>query len=86
MLAWQPVDAMLASWRVSKLAMLVPASVAAGLDLSREGCYGLITNADNLGMIATAPYLAIKGLRKYRRIDTPQRPEKKASSAQNADP
>jgi hypothetical protein len=32
-------------------------------------------------LIAAAPYAAIKGLRKYRQIDTPKRPERKTSSA-----
>ena len=32
-------------------------------------------------MIAAAPYTAVEGLRSYRQISTPRRPEKKASSA-----
>ena len=40
-----------------------------------------LANADNLGVIAAAPYAAIKGLRRYRQISTPNRPEKKASPA-----
>jgi hypothetical protein len=75
-LGWRPVDALLGSWHGSRAAMVVPVTVAAGLVLGREGFYGLIANADNLGVIATAPYLAIKGLRKYRQIATPKRPEK----------
>ncbi len=79
--AWRPVDALLSSWHVSNLATLLPVTVAVGLVLSHEGFYGLVTDAENLGVIATAPYLAIKGLRKYRQISKPQRPERKASSA-----
>jgi hypothetical protein len=80
-LAWRPVDALLASWRGSRLAMFTPVAVAVALVLSHEAFYGLVANAENLGVIATAPYAAIKGLRKYRQISTPKRPERKASSA-----
>ena len=76
-LAWQPVDTLLGSWRGSQTAICLPATVAVGLILSREGLYGLISNAENLAVIAAAPYAAIKGLRKYRKIDIPKRPEKK---------
>jgi hypothetical protein len=79
-LAWRPVDALLSSWHGSNLATFVPVTVAVGLVLTRDGLYGLITDADNLGVIAGAPWAAIKGLRKYRQISTPKRPEKKASS------
>lgn len=81
MLGWRPVDALLASWHGSKLAILMPLTVAAGLVVSHEGFYGLIANAENLAVIAGAPWAAIKGLRKYRQIDTPKRPERKISSA-----
>ena len=83
-LAWRPVDALLASWQGSRLAMAVPVTVAVGLVLAREGFFALISSADNLGVIAAAPYAAIKCLRKYRQISTPRRPEKKASSAGGA--
>jgi hypothetical protein len=76
-LAWHLVDALLASWRGSRLAVSVPFTVALGLVLAREGFYGLISDADNLGVIAAAPYAAMKGLRRYRQISTPKRPEKK---------
>jgi hypothetical protein len=75
-LVWCPIDALVSSWHGSNLAVLLPVTIAVGLILSREGFYGLIVNADNLGVIAAAPYAAIKGLRKYRQIDTPKRPEK----------
>jgi len=84
-LAWRPVDALLSSWHGSNLAVLLPVTIAVGLILPREGLYGLITSAENLAVITTAPYLAIKGLRKYRRIATPKRPEKKASAADDPD-
>ena len=80
-LAWQPVDALLSSRHASNLATFVPVTMAAGLIVTRDGFYGLIANADNLGVIAGVPYAAIKGLRKYRQISTPKRPEKKASPA-----
>jgi hypothetical protein len=80
-LAWRPVDVLVSSWHGSNLAVLLPVTIAVGLILPREGFYGLIANAENLGVIAAGPYAAIKGLRKYRQIDTPKRPEKKASSA-----
>jgi hypothetical protein len=83
-LAWRPVDALLSSWHGSNLATFMPVTIAVGLVLTREGFYGLINDADNLGVIATAPYLAIKGLRKYRQIAAPKRPEKKASPADHA--
>ena len=79
--AWRPADALLASWRGSRLAMLTPVTVAVVLILSHEGFYGLVTNAENLGVIAAAPYAAIRGLRKYRQISTPRRPEKKSPAA-----
>jgi hypothetical protein len=72
-LAWRPVDALLSSWHGSNLAVLVPVTIVVGLVLPREGLYGLITNAENLGVIAAAPYAAIKGLRRYRKISTPKR-------------
>ena len=75
-LTWRPVDALVSSWRGSNLAVLLPITVSVGLIVPREGFYGLIANADNLGVIAAAPYAAIKGLRRYRQIDTPKRPEK----------
>lgn len=81
MLAWRPVDALLGSWHGSRAAMMMPLSVAVGLVLRHERFYGLIANAENLGAIAAASWAAIKALRKYRRIDTPKRPEKKTSSA-----
>jgi hypothetical protein len=83
-LAWRPVDALVSSWHSSNLAVLLPATIAVGLILPREGFYGLIANAENLGVIAAAPYAAIKGLRKYRQIDTPKRPEKKDKDARPA--
>ena len=79
--AWRPVDALLSSWHGSNLATFLPVTVTAGVILSYGGFYGVITNAENLGVIAAAPYAAIKGLRKYRQISTPKRPEEKASSA-----
>jgi hypothetical protein len=79
-LAWRPVDALLSSWHGSNLATLVPVTIAVGLVLTRDGFYGLIDNAENLGAIALAPYAVIKGLRKFRQIDAPNRPEKKTSS------
>ena len=84
-LAWRPVDALLSSWHGSNLATFVPVTVAVGLILMRDGFYGLITNAENLGMIATAPYLAIKALRKYRQLGTPKRAEKEVSSADGSE-
>ena len=80
-LAWRPAEALASSWHGSNLAMLIPVSIAVGLILPREGFYGLIVNAENLGVIAAAPYATIKCLRKYRQISTPKRPERKASSA-----
>ena len=65
------------------MTMLVPVTVATGLVLVHEGLYGLVTNAENLAVIATAPYLAIKGLRRYREIATPKRSGKKASSPES---
>jgi hypothetical protein len=79
-LAWRPVDALLSSWHGSNLATLMPVTVAAGLFLTRDGFYGLLLNAENLGVIAGAPWAAIKGLRKYRQIDTPKRPERQTSA------
>jgi hypothetical protein len=76
-LAWRPVEALLGSWHGSQLAMCLPVTVASGLFLSHDGFYGLITNAENLGVIAAASYAAIQCLRRYRQIDTPKRPEKK---------
>ncbi|TVZ02923.1 hypothetical protein EAS64_20840 [Trebonia kvetii] len=61
--------------------MLLPVTIAVGLILPREGFYGLIDNAENLAVITAAPYVTIKGLRKYRQIDTPKRSEKKPESA-----
>jgi hypothetical protein len=83
-LVWRPVDLLLSSWHGSNLAVLLPATIAVGLVLPREGFYGLIANAENLGVIAAAPYAAIRGLRKYRQIDAPKRPEKKAESASSS--
>jgi hypothetical protein len=83
-LAWRPVDALLSSWHGSRLAAYMPITVALCLVLSHEGFYGLITNTENLGVIAAAPYAAIKVLRKYRQIATPKRPEKKTSSADSS--
>jgi hypothetical protein len=80
-LVWRPVDALLSSWHGSNLAVLMPVTVAVGLVLRHERFYGLITNAENLGAIAVAPWAAIKALRKYRQIEKPKRPEKKATSA-----
>ncbi len=80
-LAWRPADALLSSRHGSNLATFLPVTVAVGLVASREGFYGLVMNAENLGVIAAAPYAAIKVLRRYRQISTPRRPEKKASSA-----
>jgi len=82
--AWRPADALFASYRGSRMAIVTPIVVAVGLVLGHEGFYGLITNADNLGVIATAPYLTIKGLRKYRQIPAPKRPERKTSPADGA--
>jgi hypothetical protein len=79
--AWRPADTLLASWHGSRLAMCLPVTVVLGLVLSHEGFYGLVGNADNLGVIAVFPYAAIKALRKYRQIDAPNRPERKSSSA-----
>jgi hypothetical protein len=44
----------------------------------------LITNAENLAVIAGAPYATIKGLRKYRQIDKPKRPEEKAAAEKDS--
>lgn len=79
-LAWRPVDALIASWHGSHLAILTPVAVAAGMIGSHDGFYGLLVNAENLMVIAIASYAAIKGLRRYRQISTPERPGRKASS------
>lgn len=84
-LAWWPVDALLASWRGSRLAMWLPVVIVLGLVLGHEGIYGLIGNAENLGLFAAGPGAIIKGLRKYRHIDTPKRPEMKTSSADGSE-
>lgn len=78
--AWRPVDATLGSWYGSVAAMLVPVTVAVWLILGHEGFYGLVTNAENLAVIGTLPFLAIKGLRRYRQIAPPKPPEKKKAS------
>ena len=83
-LVWRPVDALLSSWHGSNLAVILPVTIAVGLVLPREGFYGLITNAENLAVIAGAPYAAIKGLRKYRQIDKPKRPEEKAAAEKDS--
>jgi hypothetical protein len=81
LLAWRPVDALLASWRASRIAVLAPVTGATWAVLIREGFYGLVNHWNALAGIATATYFAIKGLRRYRRIETPKRPEKKTSLA-----
>ena len=74
-LAWQPVDALLASWRGSQIVILVPVvTTAAVAVVCSSGLYGVVVNADNLTCIATASYLAIKGLRRYPNISSPKRP------------
>jgi uncharacterized membrane protein YebE (DUF533 family) len=50
-----------------------PGAIAAMMVVSREGRYGLVTNAENLTCIAAASYLAIKGLRHYRQVNPPKR-------------
>jgi hypothetical protein len=81
LLAWRPVDALLASWHASRIAVLVPVIAATWTVLLQEGFYGLVDHWDSLGGIATASYLAIKGLRRYRQISTPKRPEKKKKAS-----
>jgi hypothetical protein len=76
---WRPADTLLASWHGSRLAMCLPVTIVLGLVMSHEGFYGLVGNADNLGVIAAFPYAAIKALRKYRQIDPPKRPERESS-------
>ena len=80
MLGWHPVDKLLASWYGSVLAMITPSAFAATMVMSREGFYGLVTNAENLTCIATASYLAVKALRRYRQISPPKRPRKNPSA------
>ena len=75
-MTWRPVDVVLSSWHGSNLAVLLPVTVALGLILARDGIYGLITNAENLGVIAGAPYGVIRAGRWYRQVDAPKRPEK----------
>lgn len=77
---WHPVDVLLASWRGSLSALVAPVAVASAMITAHEGIYGLVTNAENLTCIATASYLALKGLRAYRQITTPKRPPKKTKS------
>ena len=60
--------------------MVTPITAAVGLVLSRDGFYGLVTNAENLAVIASAPYLAIKALRRDRQISTPKPPERMDAS------
>jgi len=81
MLAWRPVDKLLASYRGSIMALILPPAFAAAMVVSREGFYGLVANAENLACVATASYLATKGLRHYRHIKPPKRPVKNSSSA-----
>lgn len=78
--AWCRTDRVLSSWRGSRNAMVLPAAAAAVMIVAREGFYGLVTNAENLTCIATASYLAVRGLRAYRHIAAPKRPEKKPVS------
>lgn len=78
--AWCYADKVLSSWRRSRTAMVVPAAAAAVMIAAREGWYGLVTNAENLTCIATASYLAVRGLRGYRHIAAPKRPEKKPAA------
>jgi hypothetical protein len=80
-LALQPVDKLLGSWHGSRLAIFTPITAAVGLILSRDGFYGLVTNAENLAVITSAPYLAIKALRRYRQIRVPKPPERKDAAA-----
>jgi hypothetical protein len=80
LLAWRPIDKLLASWHGSLFAMIAPVTTAAALVVSHERFYGLVTNAENLACIATASYLAVKGLRHYRQISPPKRPDRRASS------
>ena len=80
-LAWGCADRVLASWRGSRTALVVPVLVAAIVIVGREGLSGLVTNAENLGCIGTASFLAVKGLRAYRGITAPKRPQKKDASS-----
>ena len=72
-LAWRPVDVLLASSYGSRLAIPTPSAIAVVMVVHSSGLYGLVANAENLTCIATAPYLAVKGLRRYRHISPPKR-------------
>jgi hypothetical protein len=74
--AWRPVDAVLRSWHGSLTAMLAPITTATVMIIAHESVYGLVSNAENLAVAATASYFAIKYLRSYRQIAPPKRPEK----------
>jgi hypothetical protein len=81
--AWQPVDATLGSWRGTRLAVLAPVTTATIIVVYDGGLSGLVANAANLGYIATASYLAIKGLQRYRDISPPKKPRRQKKPVDN---
>jgi hypothetical protein len=85
-LAWRKADRLLGSRRDSVLALVTPAAVASVAVLSHEGIYGLVANAENLTAVGTISYLAVKGLRHYRQIETPTRPRKTGDTGQRQTP
>lgn len=65
---WRVADKVLRSRRASALVMILPTAAAVAIVISREGIYGLVSNAENLTAIGALPCLAIRAGRRYRQI------------------
>lgn len=79
---WRRVDEVLGSWHGSRVALVLPTVVAAVAIVAAGGLYGLVVNAENLGVIGAASYAAVRGLRRYRDVSAPQRPRPSAADSQ----
>lgn len=70
---WRLADSVLGSRCWSRVVLVSPTAMAVALIIQHGGLYGLVVNADNLIMIATASASLIYGGRKTRKITPPPR-------------
>jgi hypothetical protein len=67
-LIWRPIDVILASRKLSNLAISIPLLAAVMIVVHRSGVEGLVSNADNLVAIGCVFYGAIRAGRRWRGV------------------
>jgi hypothetical protein len=70
--AWTPADAILRSWVLSNMFVLIPSSVAAVIILHHDGAVGLLVSAESIAAIGGTLYGLVRVGRWWRDVKTPE--------------